>query len=326
MESRIILEALKNFPNQKGIRQTTLYPNINDEQKSLVQQSFPEYDPDEEEPLLFYTDGPNWDDTVRWFMLSNTNFYCKMFYYPHSFNVVDSLPLSGIESIKIYKRVIKDNILTINEHKLGSLILYSRDEAKYLNEVLRFILNHIEKDIKIDASICAYEKDYLPERWRELHNYHLFTIVSEHFAERNLARRNWGFSGFYYGPFIPAKPLERARNLYANYDPEEESCILFVDNTFVGLHGSIEPSGFVITNKHLFYKLNSSFGGRYQTRKIELSEIHNIKIKMRFRVWLIINEGTPLWLSQFTYLSGRDVTALQEVLTGILQAIPLQKG
>ncbi len=316
----ILLELVKEYYYQySSTKQTTLYPDINEEQLCLVREVFSEYNPAEEIPLIFYLDGPNWDDTVRWFMLSNKRFYCKMFYYTHSFNVVDCLPLSGINSLVIKKNIIFDNTIKINGHKIGSLILYSRREASYLNEIIGLILNKVEKEDILDVSICNYERDYLPVGWENLENAQLFKIARDYFSRTNLGRRNWGFEGFYYGPFIPKDILERARRIYADYDSEQEVCIFLVDNTFVGNFGSIEPSGFVITNKYLYYKLSQSLVGKYIINRISLNDIKRIKIKCRFTGWFIINNNKPLVLNHFTL--GVKTKAFQEVIEIFIKAL-----
>lgn len=323
MKNNELFELVEKFNHlHPSTRQTTLFPDINNEDLNLVMELFPEYDPNEEVPLLFYHDGTNWDDTVRWFMLSNTRFYCKMFYYSHPFNVVDLLPLSGINSLVIKKNLISDNTLTINEHKIGSLILYSRREASYLNEIVGLILNNTEKEDIKDASICMYEKEYLPKGWENLENSQLFSVARDYFSRANIARRNWGFEFFYYGPYIPETILERTRSTYANYDTKEEVCLLLVENISVSRVGVIESSGFILTNKYLYYKLKPSIIDRFIIKKVPLNAIRNIKIKAKLLIgWLHLNKQKPLGLTQFSILTKRDAQALQEVMEKFIKAL-----
>lgn len=300
MENNTLTELVEKYNRHKTstIRQTIIYPDVSNEDLSRIIDLFPEeYDHEAEVPLLFYLDGPNWDDTIRWFMLSNKKLYCKLFYYTHAFNVVDCWALSGIEKIEIKKNYILDNRFIVNGHKIGSLILFSKREASYLNNVIELMLNNNDKEEITDVSSCTYEKNYLPKGWEDLSNAQLFIIARNYFSRKNLARRAWGFEDFHYGPFIPTTTLERARNTYADYNSEDEVCILLVDNTFIGTYGSIEPSGFVVTNKYLYYKLHHSLIGKYTINKILLSDIKRIRVKTGFKGSLFINNNKPYILN-----------------------------
>lgn len=314
-----LLNIIKRFQGTGSpSNQTTLYPNITDEMRGMVEKDFAEFDPAVEEILVHYLDGPNYDSKTRWLIITNLRFYFRMFYFPYTFEVLDCIDLKEIYSLRIHRRCFRYSYVELNREKLGSLMLKTNEECRWLNAVIGSIITYIEA--------CDSDKPepYVDtDEWKDFENNELFQLARDYFEKTNLGRRVWGFAAFYYGPFIPKTKLELVKQAFADYDCEKEQPILFVDNSW-DKFGNTPTSGLLITNKYLYYKLKPSVIRDFKENKISISQLKRFYIKCGFWGWLTIN-NVKLQSHQFTFLDKRDAIAFQKIINLFIKALAVKK-
>ena len=206
----------------------------------------------------------------------------------------------------------RDFFVRINGKKYYSIEVKRKKEAKILSEFINSVIDLTDRTEKIDSPGEPTEK---------LENAALLTIAKEYFDEENRGGLVWGFECFYYGPFIPNNKLEIARADYANYDDQREKAIIYIDNSWVGRIGHVEPSGLIITNKYLYYKLYKSYKDKkFSIGKIPLIDIKSFQIKIRFFSWIVINKGKVTFqMTRFTRLDKWDIRVLEGLMLRFIQ-------
>jgi hypothetical protein len=288
-----LLQAIERVKSRKPyLRYTELYPSVSEEYLELVQNDFPEYDKSKEIPLLFF----NHADTAKyertWICLTDQRLYYKIPFFPPILIAMDCIPLRKIQSFRM-RSLWLSHTLYINGQKTGNIILLHQ-EMKFIKKYIRAVLDNVDSSDTDTIEDQPYVINYYPEaEWQQLENAWLFPLVHEYFSEHNQAGRRWGFAHFYTNPFIRPEGMEQARKVYADYDPEEEIPLLFVENgtttTFVKTDEDL-TGGIVITNKYIYYKLIPNTGYKdAKANKIALSSLQSFKIKFRFFSWVYIN-------------------------------------
>lgn len=322
MSNQEILSLINEYQqNYSSNKQIILYPNIGSGLLSEVSQYFPEFDSNIETPLLFYIDGKNDDSKPKWLMLSNARLYYSILYYPDDFNVLNTIPLRNIYSLKIkHNKWIQDTYIELNSKKVGSLENRDKYEANILEQLINSVLNYCKEN-----GILVEDK---PQKLCEenLENAELFSIAKKYFDEVNPGGRLWAFQSFYYGSFIPAEGLDKARQEYADFDLDKEKPIIYYDNSWVGKLGSIDSSGFVLTNKYLYYKLYKSIKDKkFSIGRIPLSKIKKFHIKSKFFGWMILNGGRIKFkLTRFSWIDKKEAKIFEVFMQKIIQELAIK--
>lgn len=318
MRSDQVISLVKQYKNNHHqLNQIAFHSHIDEELLNQVSEAFPEYDREAESPLLFYVDANEYYQMPKWIMLTETRLYYSMYYYPYQFRVIDSIALNRINSFEIITRKWpRDSFVRINDKKYYSIEVKRKKEAKILSEFINSVIDLADRTV-------IEEIDSLGESTENLENVALFTIAKEYFYEENRGGRVWGFECFYYGPFIPEEKLEIAREEYANYDDQREKAIIYIDNSWVGRIGHVDPSGLIITNKYLYYKLKKKFKDKkFSIGKILLKDIKTFQIKIRFFSWIVINKGKITFkMTQFTRLNKWDIRVLEGLMQKFIQTL-----
>lgn len=320
MRNDQMISLVKQYQNDHHhFNQITFYSDIGEELLSQVNETFPEFDRNSEIPLLFYIDANEYYKMPRWFMLSDSRLYFSMYYYPYHFRVIDVIPLNKINNFEIIThKWPRDSYVKLNNRKYYSIRINEKWERKMLSEFINSVLGLAERNEIEEIEPQEKSTD-------NLENAALFSIAEEFFKEENRGGRAWGFECFYYGPFIPVDKLEKAREDYAKYDDQKERAIIYVDNSWVGrIIGHIGSSGFIITNKYLYYKLDKSYKDKkFSIGKIALADIKTFNIKSKFSGWMIINSGKKyrFMLTQFTWWDTRDSRALERFMQKLIQEL-----
>jgi hypothetical protein len=107
-------------------------------------------------------------------------------------------------------------------------------------------------------------------------NESILSIADQHFRSTNPGGNKWTFNKIFYGPFIPEKKLNTARQSYATFNPREETPILLYDDTAFGSG----KKGFLITNETLYYLMSTDFTGKDAEASISLAEISSFRIQV----------------------------------------------
>ncbi|MDR1616873.1 MAG: hypothetical protein LBR98_07675 [Syntrophomonadaceae bacterium] len=322
-----LLQIIERLKSEKPylFKDTELYPNVNEEYIGLVKNDFPEYDQNQEIPLLFYKDLEVAGYENNWLCLTNKRLYYKISYFPPVLIAMDCIPLRKIHSFKM-RTIWVSHTLYINGQKTGN-ITQTYHAAKFIKKYIQTILDNVEDNDAEAVEDKPYVINYYPEKdWRHLENASLFPLVHEYFTEHNQAGRRWGFAHFYTNPFIKPESMEYVRKVYADYDPEEEIPLLFVENgtkiTFTKTDKDL-TSGIVITNKYIYYKLQPTAAMATkdaEVNKMALSGLKSFTIKSRFFGWVYIN-GKKGLTNAFDILDSRGARVFEKLMNLIIAEI-----
>lgn len=133
--------------------------------------------------------------------------------------------------------------------------------------------------------------------------------------------RFWQYYSFWCSPYISKKRLTNMIKNFASYDKEEEVPLVLIDSSLL----ENGKSGILITNKTIYYKLNTTTGkGWYNHDKLDLKEISNLYFKpcMSGSYLMINNEQVGL---SPKFSSGgapeRDAAVLNELLASFIEAL-----
>lgn len=306
-----LLDLIKEFRKKvTDMNQTLIYPSINNEVMEMVKRDFPSFDSKQELPLITYHDGDNSVYANRYFVITNTRLYYRIGYLPYRFEVLDCIDIRKIKNIDI-KLGWLDSYIQINNKKIGSIQLNSKEEAKYIKELVNIIIINLQESYEIQGDFSDSIIDY--PIVKNMDNYRLFSIAKEYFAEINLGGRLWGFDWFFYGPFIPKEKLELAIKEYAAFDPNNEQPILFFDESFAG-----KILGFVVTNKYFYYRLKSKSYSNPINGKVLLADMTGFEFK--YLIWgkVIINNRNKFITN---FLTKRDGKVVEELMNKFINEL-----
>jgi len=291
-------------------KQTTVYPHISEDSLDLVKSDFPEYNPLEEIPLVFcqgYTEGYQ----LRWVFISNKRLYYRISYFPPILTALDSVPLQKIQSLKIHFRWV-EVIIELNRETIGTFIISSIRETLFLKKTINVILDNYESNTDIIEEPAKINY-YPPGEWQSLDNANLFPLVNDYFMKNNKGGRLWGFCHFFTHPYIKSEKINLAREAYADYDPEQEIPLLYVDNL------GLRTAGIVLTNKYVYYCLKPSMTKREEKGKLSLDKLYSFKIKSRIWGWIFINNQQIGMTNAFYFLDRIAARAFQDLVNLIIQ-------
>lgn len=297
-----------NFPLTYGLSR------IPHEYLQRVMKIFPEFNPDNEKPILFFVDGIRGNSENRWLFVSNSSIYIRLKFSPYNIIVLDCIPLRLVTSFEIIYKM--DSYIKINGNKVSSIVITSRKEARFINSIVNLLMKNNSNHPPLT--------NYYPKQMEntELENHHVLQLAEEFFYEHNLGRRLWGFKAFFYGRFIPEDKLNAARNTYAKYDDKHEKAIILISDDLA----DISPAGFVLTNTKLYYCLAKSYRGGYYIGEIKLSQIQEFKIKPRITCsYIEINRKLNLQIGPLNILTKRESELLEELVNLIIQSISKEK-
>jgi len=315
--NNIILSAINEYErNYSYLKQIIFYPYISTDLTGMVSEVFPEFDINNETPLLFFNDSDSYY-MGKWLMLSDAGLYYYMHYFPYPFDVIDFMPLSKINTFKTVPRLWpKYEYIEINGKRVFTIYTKEKIESKIISDFINLVLEHKEYNCILTADECQTESE------DNLENGKLFEIAEKYFNEVNLGGRAWGFEYFHYGPFISDEKLQQARTEYADYDLDKEKPIIYYDNSWAG-HFKIDSSGFLITNKYFYYKLEKSMHDKkYDVGKIPLSSIKKFQVLSRFKGWIIINGGKwKFMLTWFFIYNRREAKIFEELMQKFIQTL-----
>lgn len=318
MPDRELLKAIKKLERSKPfLKQTMIYPNIDEEFINLVMNDFPEYDSMEEIPLVFCK-GYSEAYELRWIFISNKRLYYRVASSPPVLTALDCIALPKIKSLKLRCRWVL-NYVELNGRKIGTIIISSIRETLFLKKIIKVLLNNYdsrESDVIGDTPRINY---YPPGEWQHLKNAGVFPLVNDYFSKHNHCGRLWGFYFFYTHPFIKPEKMDLARQEYAHYDPSEEIPLLFVENT------GGRTAGIVITNKCLYYNLSSSVMTNEKKDKIALDRLNSFRIKSRFWGWIFINNQRKGLTNAFDFLDRKAARVFQELVNLIIEEVNKKK-
>ncbi len=295
--------------------QATFYPNIIEESVKQVSEKFPEFDINNETPLLYCWDGSRFISTPRWMMLTDLRLYYYLDYFPEKFDALNCIKLSNINSFRMmYNKWKQDYYVEINNKKVGSLDIKNKNEKASLSNFINLVVNHTG----IQQTGVEKSEQYFDET---LENAELFSTARDYFDEVNRGGRLWEFKDFYYGSFIPERKQADWQD-YANFDVNKEKPILFIDNSSIRVE-TFNVSGVVVTNKNLYYKLHKAFGDKkFSIGMIPFSEIDNFQIKIKFSGWMVINDGRwKLLLTRFVWVDKREAQVIQNLMQKLIKKL-----
>lgn len=121
----------------------------------------------------------------------------------------------------------------------------------------------------------------------------LFEVAASYF-QQYMESSTWPFSYLFYGPTIPNEMLEVAKNGYASYDTNEERPILLEGDTIDENKKPIASKGLLITNKNIYFYLNSTYKGKKTIRCMPLSSIKSFALKQSFLYSTMIINGKSI--------------------------------
>ncbi|MDR1616541.1 MAG: hypothetical protein LBR98_05965 [Syntrophomonadaceae bacterium] len=136
-----IIERLKS--EKPYLRDTELYPNVSEEYIGLVKNDFPEYEPDNEAPLLF-SKGNAETGNARWIFITDQRLYYRLGRYPAVLTSSGCVKLTKIKSFKIRNWLVI-NYVYLNGVKIGRLNSFYKD-AMFLKKAFKLILKNLEPE------------------------------------------------------------------------------------------------------------------------------------------------------------------------------------
>jgi len=313
-----LLKALKELDGTKPfLKQTLVYPYIDEKSISLIKNDFPEYNPIEEIPLLFCK-GYSEDYELRWLFISNKRFYYRIAITPPVLTSLDCISLQRIYSLRIRCRWVL-NYIELNGIKLGTIVISSIRETLFLKSIIKIILKYsdsTEPDVMPDIPKINY---FPPDEWQHLQNAVIFPLVNDYFSKHNIGGRLWGFYFFYTHPFIKQEKMALARQEYADYDPAEEIPFLFIENA------GNTTAGIVITNKYIYYNLSPSIMKKEEKNKIALDKLNSFNVKTRLHGWIFINDQRKGLTNAFDFLDRKASRVFQELINLIIEEVHKNK-
>jgi hypothetical protein len=313
MANENLLKAIKEFEGKNtSFKQTTLYPNIDSKSIDLVKNDFSEYDPENEIPMVFW-EGQSDINHDQWIFISNKHLYYKIDFFPPALAALDCIALNKIKSIKIRSLWVLHYVV-LNGKKVGS-ITAPFAEVRFLKKMIKAIMENYDFSELVDIEKSPKMSYYPSSDWQHLENASLFTLVNDYFLEHNEAGRLWGYFLFSTNPYIKPEKLAMARQEYADYDPDKEIPLLFVENT------TVTPTGIVITNKCLYYNLKPSITKPAKKNKLTLDQLYSFKVKSKFLGWIYINDRRKGFTNPFDITDRNAGKVFQEIVNLIIQEV-----
>jgi len=316
MISEKMLLAINQLNNNKpNLTRTQLYPNIDKQSLDLVKIDFPEVDFLDETPLLLSMRLSGVND-LRWIFVSDKRIYYRLFSFPSIMTALDCIALNKTESFKIKIRWVYNHI-ELNNKVIGNIVIGSIIENIFVEKAIKAIIANCDRNEIINE---APRLEYFPnEEWKHLDNAAVFTIIDDYFSNNNQGGRLWGFYDFKTNPFIDQEKIDQARKVYADYNPIEEIPVLFVDDLMP------EPSGIMITNKYIYYKLMPALFRKYVTGKIQLNKVNSFRIKPRFFGLIYVN-GQRLGTINALNFASKSVQVFEDLVNLMIKEVKDQNN
>lgn len=309
-----LLKAIRQLNIDKSfLKQTMVYPNISMDSIDLVRNDFPEFDPTKEIPLLFCKG--YWEDyDTRWLFISSRRLYYRVAYSPSVLTALDCITLERVQSFKLHTFWVQNSV-ELNGTKIGKIIISSVKETHFLNRVIKVILSYFDTtELRILNE--SPQLSYFPAcEWQHLENASLFKLVNDYFSEHNHGGRLWGFYDFYTHPFIKPEKMELAIEVYADYNPDEEVPLLFVEEADPRI------AGMVITNKGVYYNLWPSLGQPPKKGKLTLDKLTSFKVKSKIWGYIYINRQRRGMTTAFDFLDREAGRVFERLMNLIIEEV-----